>query len=78
MQTTINGQPAAWPATITGLWHTRVVPHLDPERPAPDTANFFEPRPWVDEYNRGSRMTGFVYTVGRDVYVTDWSVDPEG
>jgi hypothetical protein len=73
MKTTINAQPADWPVNVWDLWQARVVPRLDPEKPAPHTANYFTARPYVDQYNRGSDKAGFCYTVGREVYLTEWS-----
>jgi len=69
MTTTINGQPADWPGDVWAKWYT-VANEADPKLTTEDvsTANYFTPRPYVDEYNRGSREEGFVYTVGRRVY----------
>lgn len=66
METSINGAKAEWSPEIWQLWHT-FADGCDPKLTANGTveaANYFTPRPYVDEYNRGSRETGFVYTLG--------------
>jgi hypothetical protein len=69
MITKINGQPADWSEEIWRWWYT-VADTADPKLTTSEVydANYFTPRPYVDEYNRGSRECGFVYTVGRSVY----------
>jgi hypothetical protein len=64
VRTAINGKDRAWPEEIQQLWHTRVE-NADPKwlNVKIEYANYFTPRPYVDEYNRGSRQAGFTYTV---------------
>jgi len=68
METSINGKPAMWTAGIWALWHM-VADDADPKLTDDQVlrANYFTPRPYVDEYNTGSREEGFVYAVGRRV-----------
>jgi len=71
MTTTINSQPADWPPEVWAKWHT-FAEHADPKLTDDPVrgANYFTPRPYVDEYNTGSRDEGFVYwTAGRHVYI---------
>jgi hypothetical protein len=71
--TSINGQPAEWTPAIWALWHTH-ADDADPKYRVGDAhdANYFTSRPYVDQYNRGSREAGFTYTVGRRVYQVSW------
>ncbi len=67
MRTSINGKPAEWTPAIWAKWHT-FLDAVDPKHVVGVTvldANYFVPRPRVDEYNRGSREEGFVYTIRR-------------
>lgn len=66
-KTSINGKPAEWNAEIRELWALVVAAHFDKETRPTVSANYYTPRPYVDEYNRGSDRSGFVYVVGRDV-----------
>lgn len=43
----------------------------------PSAANYFTPRPYVDEYNQGSKEAGFTVTFGRRVYQWHWIPEPE-
>lgn len=66
-ETTINGVKAKWSKEIDDKWAEVVKIHFkDEKRPCSD-ANYFTPRPYVDQYNRGSDSEGFVYVVGIDV-----------
>ena len=63
MKKTVNSvEGVAWDKRIQNLWDTRVAP-LFAKGETCSHANYFEPRPWVDEYNRGSPYEGFCYTV---------------
>jgi hypothetical protein len=72
MRTTINGAEADWNEAIWQLWHTHVdladPKHSDAGARITD-ANYFTPRPYVDEYNRGDTKEGFTVTVGRAVHM---------
>jgi len=72
MRTSINGQVAEWNETIWQLWHTHVDladPKLSDAEARISDANYFTPRPYVDEYNRGDTKTGFTVTQGRAVHM---------
>jgi len=79
MITSINGLEAAWTRAIWRLWHT-IAEEADPKlTTVPVTrANYFTPRPAVDEYNTGSRTYGFVYCVGRQVYQREFTTPAIG
>lgn len=63
MKTSTNGQPAEWTDEIKLKWKgaTKTWPPDDVTHVT--HANYFTPRPYVDEYNRGSKEEGFVYTL---------------
>lgn len=71
MQTTVNGKPGEWDAATWKLWKTRVAPGFLPEESC-STANYYTPRPYVDEYNRGSDKEGFVFIVHPGYHVCQW------
>lgn len=78
MITTINGrEPQPWPDDVRALWIAKVEPKLN-EHLSVERANYFAPRPYVDEYNTGSNKAGFVYTVTdvrngkREVWRSEW------
>lgn len=77
MVTSINGKPADWAEEIYKLWYT-VAEGADPKMFSFDRverANYYTPRPAVDEYNRGSEYEGFTYTIiGDDGYPHVWQV----
>ena len=69
MNTQINGRPASWPEDVLVKWRARWIATGD-ERQYEGTVsycNYYTPRPYVDEYNRGSRKEGFVYVIGTAV-----------
>ena len=61
-RTMIRGQLAEWTEDILAKWRERVAP-LFKEGETCSDANYFTPRPWRNEYDRGSDKEGFVYTV---------------
>ena len=70
MTTSINGTPAEWTQEIWQLWYTHVEradPKLYDSHGLPHSANYFTPRPWKDQYDRGDRKEGFTFIVGRRV-----------
>jgi hypothetical protein len=76
LHTSINGKESPWSEDVWRLWRT-FVHEADPKFYAlhgmPTRANYFTPRPYVDEYNRGSETAGFVWVAGkngRTVYQT--------
>ena len=72
MLTQIRGRQSEWTDDIWKEWNTRVQPRLDEREVTARWANYYTPRPAVDEYNRGSDHYGFTYTVGREVWVCQW------
>lgn len=71
-RTMVNGKEATWTETTLKSWRLHVAPRFAKGETCTD-ANAFFPRPYVDEYNRGSSKSGFVYTVqpGRRVCFVD-------
>lgn len=69
MKTMVNGKDAEWTPEIWAKWHT-FADDADPKyKDAPvSMSNYFTPRPYQDEYSRGSREEGFTYTRKREVY----------
>jgi hypothetical protein len=69
METSINGKAADWTPAIWKRWYT-VADEADPKWIDVPVfrANYFTPRPAVDEYNRGSREEGFVFIRGSTVF----------
>jgi hypothetical protein len=66
METAINGKAAEWTDEIRAKWEAATQdapPPFDAQLVL--SANYFTPRPYVDEYNRGSQDEGFVYTMKR-------------
>lgn len=68
MKTQINGKDAPWTPEIWALWHT-FIDDADPQYLAVPIwqANYYTPRAYQDEYDRGSLAHGFTYTMGRAV-----------
>ena len=62
MRTAIRGKDAEWNDEIRQEWATRVAPLFKDDETC-SYANYFTPRPYVDEYNQGSDRYGFTYTV---------------
>ena len=62
MRTMVNGQPAEWTQEIYAKWYSAAF-GADPKfyEGVVAEANYFTPRPWVDEYNRGDKKEGFTY-----------------
>lgn len=71
MKTSILGQNAPWPPKIQDLFAEK-LPRLESWEVVTD-ANYFTPRPFVNEYDQGSRKEGFVYTLNhRRVCFVEW------
>ena len=81
MITSINGKPADWTPEIWQLWHT-LAEKADPKAfdfAKVERANYYTPRPYVDQYNRGSEYEGFTYVVvGTDGYKHVWQSQWKG
>lgn len=60
MVTQINGKEAEWPEAIRQLWESEMAKR---EPVYVVQANYFRPRPYRDQWDRGSRDSGFVYVV---------------
>src|SRR5262245_1039659 len=75
--TSIRGTEAAWPEAVKELWCSKVEAHPGYDQLTKDRAvtraNYYTPRPYVNEYNRGSYTEGFTFIVGRQVYVHEWT-----
>lgn len=71
--TKINAKPAKWSDEIKSLWAERVAPLFQPGDSC-SSANYHTPRPYKDEWNRGSDEAGFVYVVqpGDHVCFAKW------
>lgn len=72
--TCINGTPAEWTPEIRAKWDALAEPAVSNEYGAlvrADHPAYFTPRPYRNEYDRGSDREGFTYTAyferGRDV-----------
>ena len=65
METKISGHSAVWTHEIwekwNALWDT-------PSESVISEANYFTPRPYVDEYNTGSNDEGFTYVQGESYH----------
>ena len=62
----VNGKPSDWTPEIQAKWdHFVKTSELD--FTGLNQVNYFTPRPYVDQYNRGSREEGFTYTIHRNV-----------
>ncbi len=71
LRTQINGEVAEWTPAIWQKWYTHIDqadPKLYDTHGLPTLANYYTPRPYVDQYNRGSKTEGFTFVVGRKVY----------
>ena len=68
IRTMINGKEADWTPYILDLWKSLVEWRIKATQETITDANYYEPRPYVDQYNRGTNTEGFVYTInGRHV-----------
>lgn len=69
MITTVNARATPWPEVIWQKWES-CRPMNDNGTPAPVTySNYFTPRPYMNEYDRGSKEEGFVYILHGSVWV---------
>lgn len=76
MKTLVNAKPREWAAQTQSLWDEHVAPLFE-EGEWCRRANYYTPRPWMDEYNRGSDWEGFVYTVQPGNHVCRWQQEKE-
>jgi len=79
MRTSINGKRKEWPQEVKDMWRQAQETMDADVRELPiSAANYFTPRPYVDQYNRGDPRHGFTYTVQeRKVYQVTWRVTDE-
>lgn len=71
-KTQIQGETRPWDEEIEALWEANVEP-LFREGEACVCANFFRPRRYRNEYDRGSCEIGFTYTVVPGHRVCQWT-----
>ena len=72
LKTTVNGKESPWTVAIQAEWVKRVLPSLQNHHHV-TAANYYTPRPYRDEYDRGSVAYGFTYTInGRHVCFVQW------
>lgn len=75
-RTQINGKDAEWSALLWMLWYT-FADATDPKWKdvTVSSANYYTPRPYVDEYNRGNNKAGFTYILqpGNKVAYVQWN-----
>jgi hypothetical protein len=63
VRTQIRGEEAPWPEYVRQKW-LNATAHWPPgEREKVTLAGYFTPRPYVDEWNRGSSTEGFTYVL---------------
>ncbi len=67
MKTQINGKDADWTDEIQTKWDAVAEAEDAPEGTVV-SSNYFTPRPWRNEYDRGSPDEGFTYVVNRSVW----------
>lgn len=78
MRTSRNGKPAEWTETELREYNEIVAPYLKERGHTALTSNRFYPRPYRNEYDRGSTDQGFATSValeagGHDVIRTIFS-----
>jgi hypothetical protein len=72
MKTSIRGKPSAWPQGVHSRFECLVGSRLN-EGEVVTSANYFTPRPRIDEWNHPTYTAGFVYTLnGRRVCIVEW------
>lgn len=68
MQLSICGkQVDEWSSEVIEKWQAVISEPNMPEGTV-TACNYFTPRPWRNEYDRGSKEEGFVYTINRHVW----------
>ena len=62
MKTSINGVSTKWTEAI---WRKWIKVKSGPNMPEGEVThcNYFTPKPWRNEYDRGRSEEGFVYTI---------------
>jgi hypothetical protein len=75
MRTLISGKDAPWPGEVWKLWREKVATPAfaaDLSNFPVLSANYYRPRPYVDEYNRGSDKEGFLFDIRHRIYFVEW------
>lgn len=62
VNTQVNGKPATWSEEVQAKWDAAMADEKAPEGEV-TSSNYFTPRPWRNEYDRGSVEGGFTYTI---------------
>lgn len=68
MKRQINAKVAEWTPEIQAFWEEVISTHPDADHGPVLQANYFTPRPYRNEYDRGDTREGFTYTIGREVW----------
>ncbi len=79
MRLAIQGKPVeVWPPEVWARWH-EVTDRLPRDDGYYIAANYFEPRPYISEWDRGNERGGFCYTVspGRRVCLYQFSKEEQ-
>jgi len=64
MITSINGVKKNWNSEIKELWEFWALPKINKKEEVKIiSANYFTPRPYLDQYNLSTDKEGFVFTV---------------
>ena len=63
---------AKWTKETWALWDKNVAPLFKDGKDWCSAAHYYQPRPYVDEYNRGSDKEGFTYVVQPGYRVCFW------
>lgn len=73
-RTTVRGVEADWTPEIWEKWDKREDLTDKTDQPLVVlTANYYTPRPYVDDYSRGSTKEGFTFVIGSRVYFHEWT-----
>jgi hypothetical protein len=60
---TINGRDGVWPKRAEREWRKLTAAWKTEDVEACTRVNYFTPRPYRNEYNRGSEEEGFIYII---------------
>ena len=64
-RTQLNGKDAPWPEGVHDLWQQRAA-NYDWEGRRLGSVNYHTPRPYRNDYDRGTDHWGFVYIIDGD------------
>lgn len=68
---TVNGEDKDWSFDAWDLWNEHVSPGFKQGEWC-STANYYTPKPWRNEYDRGSDKEGFTFVVQPGGRVCYW------